>query len=468
MAESILFLTGHLARRRLEAVLAATKAGFDWKVLDIGVKVAALMTEDIIARRLPRPVAADKVMLPGRCRADLDRLGERFGVPFLRGPDELKDIPVYFGRARKASDLSKYDINIFAEIVDASALTVPAILERARGYAKAGADVIDLGCLPDTPFPHLEEAVATLKKKGFKVSVDSADPDELRRGGKAGADFLLSLNESTLAIADEVASVPVLVPKEHGDMASLTRAMDALDAKGRSYLVDPVLDPINFGFMQSLERYAKMRRERPDAEMLMGTGNLTELTDADTSGITAVLLGIASELHIKNVLIVQVSAHTRRTVEEHDLARRIMYASRAEGDLPKDYADGLLTVHARRPFPQTPEEIAAAAREVRDKNFRIEIAADGIHIYNRDFHHVAQDALSLFPKLGLDIAKDGAHAFYLGTELAKAETAFRLAKRYAQDEPLDWGVAADAPAEDKTALKAPGHTLAAKRKRGAT
>ena len=227
-----------------------------------------------------------------------------------------------------------------------------------------------------------------------------------------------------------------------------------------------MLDPINFGFMQSLERYAEVRRERPDAEMLMGTGNLTELTDADTTGITAVLLGIASELHIRNVLVVQVSPHTRRTVEEHDLARRIMYASRADHDLPKDYADGLLTVHARRPFPQTPDEIAAVAREVRDKNFRIEIAEDGVHVYNRDGHHLAQTALDLFPKLGVEM--DGAHAFYLGTELAKAEIAFRLAKRYAQDEPLDWGVAADAPVEDETKLKAAGHTLIAKRKREAS
>jgi hypothetical protein len=347
MAESILFLTGHLARARLEAVLRAMKASFDWKVLDIGVKVAALMTEDIIARRLPSPVAADKVMLPGRCRADTGRLSDRFGVPFLRGPDELKDIPIFFGRERKAADMSKYDIRIFAEIVDASALAVEAIVERAKSYADSGADVIDLGCLPDTPFPHLEAAIAALKGKGYKTSVDSADSDELRRGGRAGADYLLSLSEATLAIADEVASTPVLIPKEHGDMASLYRAMDALDAKGRAYLVDPVLDPINFGFMPSLERYAQVRRERPNAEMLMGTGNLTELTDADTSGITAVLLGIASELHIKNVLVVQVSPHTRRTVEEHDLARRVMYASRADGDLPKDYADGLLTVHAR-------------------------------------------------------------------------------------------------------------------------
>jgi dihydropteroate synthase-like protein len=465
MAESILFLTGHLAKARLEAVLGGMEAPFDWKVLDIGVKVAALMTEDIIARRLAKPVEADKIMLPGRCRADLSRLGERFGVPFMRGPDELKDIPQFFGRARKASDMTKYDIQIFAEIVDASALSVEAILERAEDYVQKGANVIDLGGLPDTPFRHLEATVKALKKKGYKVSVDSANPDELLRGGNAGADFLLSLNEDTLNIADQVAATPVLIPKEHGDLASLYRAMDKLDAKGRKYLVDPVLDPINFGFTQSLERYAQVRRERPKAEILMGTGNLTELTDADTTGITAILLGIASELHIRNVLVVQVSPHTRRTVEEHDLARRIMYASRADNDLPKDYADGLLCLHSRRPFPQTPDEIAEAAGEVRDKNFRIEIAEDGIHVYNRDGHHVAKDAFDLFPKLGVE--KDGAHAFYLGAELARAEIAYRLAKRYAQDEPLDWGVAADAPADDKTRLKEAGHTLIAKRKREA-
>ena len=67
-----------------------------------------------------------------------------------------------------------------------------------------GANVIDLGCLPDTPFPHLEEAIKALKEKDYKVSVDSADTGELLRGGKAGADFLLSLNEETLAIADQV------------------------------------------------------------------------------------------------------------------------------------------------------------------------------------------------------------------------------------------------------------------------
>ena len=61
------------------------------------------------------------------------------------------------------------------------------------------------------------------------------------------------------------------------------------------------------------------------------------------------------------------------------------------------------------------------------------------------------------PHLG--VAADGAHAFYLGTELMKAEIAWRLGKRYAQDEPLNWGSAVDVPEDDKTRLRAVGHTL---------
>src|SRR5215211_5132242 len=101
MTERILFLTGHLARPRLEKVLAGLGAtDFEWSIFDVGVKVAALMTEAIIARRLPRPVSADRVVVPGRCRADLDRLAAEFGVPFERGPEELKDLPGYFGKGR--------------------------------------------------------------------------------------------------------------------------------------------------------------------------------------------------------------------------------------------------------------------------------------------------------------------------------------------------------------------------------
>jgi len=463
MAHKLLFLTGRLAEPRLTRTVAelGLPSG-SWRIANVGVKVAALMTEAIVRNRLKPPLDATRVIVPGRSRMDLSGLKDHYGVPFERGPDEIVDLPQYFGKGGKPPDLSRHDMRIFAEIVEAPELTVEELVARGRELKAKGADVIDLGCQPDTAFAHLEAAVRALAKAGFKVSVDSGDFDELRRGAQAGADFVLSLDETTLDVVAGTKAVPVLVPKPHGDLDSLVRAIDGAKAKGLDAIADPILDPIHFGFTASLERYAQLRRLRPDVEILMGTGNLTELTDVDSQGVTAALLGICSELHIRNVLIVQVSPHTRRTLEEHDAARRLMFRAREDESLPKGYGGGLLSLHALRPYAETPEQIAALADAVRDANFRIAVADDGIHVYNRDGHHVARDAFELFDKLGVE--KDGPHAFYLGYELAKAEIAYALGKRYTQDGGLDWGVAADRKAENLTRHATEGATLKAARK----
>ncbi len=49
-------------------------------------------------------------------------------------------------------------------------------------------------------------------------------------------------------------------------------------------------------------RYYKLRKKYPDINIMMGVGNLTELTDADTTGINAMLFGLISEMHINAVL----------------------------------------------------------------------------------------------------------------------------------------------------------------------
>lgn len=464
--ERIILLTGHLARPRLEQVLEGIGGRgpggrpFRWQVVDVGVKVAALMTEEIIRRRVRIPEGTTRLVVPGRCRADLDALSAHFGVPVVRGPDELVDLPAFFGRGAREPDLSSHDLTIFAEIVDAPDLDVAGVVAKAAGLRAAGADVIDLGCLPDTPFPHLADCVRALKAEGFLVSVDSAGIEELLAGAAAGCDYLLSLNEDTLHHARDVEAVPVLVPARPGDLGSLVRAAKKMDEWGLPYLADPILDPIHFGFTDSIVRFHAFRKAMPEAEMLMGTGNLTELTEADTTGITATLLGIASELSVRNVLVVQVSPHTRRTIQEHDAGRRIMHAARRDGGLPKGYGGMLSGLHDRKPYANTPAGVAAAAAGVRDANYRIEVVEDGIHAYNRDVHAVHGDALSFWPDLKVET--DASHAFYLGTELAKAETAFTLGKRYVQDEPIDWGAAYDRKAEDLTRLKDAGHTLATK------
>jgi dihydropteroate synthase-like protein len=468
MSRHTLFLTGHLADKRLRAVLAGMPdPGFAWTVHDIGIQVAGLMTTDIIRRRLPKDMlGADRVVVPGHCRGDLDALGQEFARPFERGPEDLHDLPAYLGGEALAIDLSRHDVRIFAEITDAPLLSIDAILAQARDYAEDGADVIDLGCLPATPFPHMEEAIAALAAEGLVASIDSAEIEELRRGGRAGAKFLFSLSEKTLELAEETDAVPILVPAASGDLDSLHRAAERLDKAGRSYIADAVLDPIPFGFTASLLRYAELRRRLPEARILMGIGNLTELTDADTTGLNALLFGMIAELGITDVLAVQKSPHCRRAIREADRARRIMFAAASMQRLPVGIDSGLMGLRDRRPFVSSTEEIAQTAALIRDRNYRIETAADGVHIYNSEGHRTAQDVFDLYPALGVET--DGGHAFYLGVQLARAEIAWQLGKRYVQDQPLDWGVATDRPKEEDLAThRAPGTTLPTRRRRKA-
>ena len=460
--EHVVFLTGRLAEPALRRVLcdiapAGGDAPFTWEIREIGLQVAALMTADMIRRRVAAPVVADRIIVPGRCRGDLDGLTAHFGVPVQRGPEELKDLPAHFNRLARPVDLEAYGVAIFAEIVDAPRLDVDAIVQRALSYAADGADVIDLGGLPDTAFPHLEDAVRELKARGLRVSVDSLDTDELLRGGRAGADYLLSLTLDTLWIADEVAATPVLIGRTPQDEASLWAAIEALQSRGRAFLADAILDPIPYGLLASLVRYHRLRERFPQAPIMLGVGNLTELIEADTSGINAVMLGIAAELNASAILTTQVSAHARRAVREADWARRIMHASVTHRILPKGLSDQLMTVHAKRPFPDAPDEIAAIAREVRDPNFRVQISREGLHVYNRDGLRLARDPFALWPQLRLE--DDASHAFYMGVEVARAQIAWQLGKRYVQDQPLEWGCAVDAPVQDLERWCGPGTTL---------
>ena len=440
MDERILFLTGRLAHDSLcREIEGLENRMFSWRVQELGLQVAGLMTTDMIRRRLPAPEDVQRIIVPGLCGGEVEALSQVYGMPVERGPKDLKDLPEFFGTAGRTSDLGEHGVTIIAEIVDAPHMAVGRILERAAAYRADGADVVDLGCLPGVDFPHMEESVAALKDAGFAVSVDSLERPELARAAAAGADYLLSLRESTLDIAADSASVPVLIPEHPADLDSLYRAAETLAAEGRRFLLDPVLEPIHFGFTESLLRYHAVRRRYPEAEIMMGIGNLTELTDADTTGITALLMGVVSELGVGAVLTTEVSPHAHTSVREADIARRIMWAARRDGNLPRRYHAGLMALKDRKPFPHTGEEVAQTAAAIRDPSFRIQVTRAGLHVYNRDGHRLATDPFELWPELG--VADDASHAFYLGVELGRAQIAWQLGKRYLQDNELEWGVA---------------------------
>jgi dihydropteroate synthase-like protein len=443
MSEKLLFVTGKLAEKSLNKVLQEVQANpkstrFKYRVEQIGVSVAALMTPEMIARRLKNSGNANKMILPGLCQGDLSQLHRQYGIPVERGPEDLKDLPEYFGQAGKTPDLSQYSVQIFAEIVDAPDLTVEQILAKANQFKAQGANVIDLGCLPNKPFKHLADAIKQLKIAGFQVSVDSMNTDELLLAGNAGADYLLSLTEKTLWIADAVQATPVLIPAKPGNLASLYRAIEICLKKSKPFIADAILDPIHFGLADSIVRYSKLRKKYPQIQIMMGIGNVTELTDADTTGINAILFGLISELNINAVLATSVSPHAVKAIAEADNARRVMHAAKRDGRLPRGYSNGLLGLHDRKPFSYSKDEITEMAAQIKDPSFRIMVSDAGVHVYNRDGLLQAVDPFAFYADLNVE--NDASHAFYLGVELARAQIAYQLKKRYVQDEELNWGV----------------------------
>ncbi len=437
MAEKILFLTGKLAERQLKRILKSMKPEFSYKINQVGVSVAALMSENIIMRRVSKDNEIDKIIVPGKFRGDLNKLSNFFNVPVKRGPDDISHLPDYFGLDSTNVELDDYDCQIFAEIVDAAILKVDQIIKIAEDYISVGANVIDLGCMPDTKFGHLEETIQGLKELGLKVSIDSSNSEELIRGGKAGADYLLSLNEKNLHVLDEVQSVPILIPSTPGDINSLENAIEKVSKVNRDFYADPILDPIHYGFSNSIVRYYDLRKKFPDIKILMGTGNLTELTDCDSAGANAILMGLVSELSINAVLVVQVSGHCRNSIKETDIARKIMHFSKKNQRLPFGIDNGLIRISERKPKRFSKNEITEIVDMVKDKNFRILLSENGINVFNSQVHKIGKEPYEFFQYLGVD--DDASHAFYLGIELARAQIALELGKNYDQDNELSWG-----------------------------
>ncbi len=438
MPERILFLTGRLAETNLQRILESLDdKAFTYEIRQLGVSVAALMTSEMIKRRLQNVENFDRMLLPGLCAFDPDDLSEHFQIPVDRGPKELKDLPEYFGSTNRKISLDNYSASIFAEIVDAPNMSVEAIVEAAYAFRRAGADVIDVGTLPEVEFTHLKESIETLKTEDFAVSIDSLNSAELLTGAHAGADYLLSLTESTLWICDETDSIPILIPDEEYGIPSLYRAIDALLEQGNAFMADSILTPIHFGFTQSIVQYHELRAKYPQIDIMVGIGNLTELTDADTTGMTALLMGIVSEIDAKAVLTTQVSKHAHTVIRETDLARRMMYAAKSDASIPKGFDESLITLHEKKPFADSDEEIRELAEMIKDPSFRIRVGEEGIYIFNRAGLFVSTNPFDLFPNLNVE--EDGSHAFYLGAELTKAQIAWHLGKRYLQDRDLSWG-----------------------------
>ena len=437
--QRVLFVTGKLAEPALRRVLAEADLPFACDVAVLRITVAALMTADWIARHLESTRGADLVLIPGLCEGDPEIIGAALGARVAKGPKDLREIPQYFGRAAAAREYGAWDIEILAEINNAPRLTRAAIRQAAESFRSAGADVIDIGCTPGRAFAELPQVVRELTGAGMRVSIDTFDPFEILAAVNAGAELVLSINSSNLDAARDLAGSgarAVVVPDLGGPLETLDPSIEKLAAWGVPYVIDPILEPIGLGFTASIERYAETRRRYPDAEMMMGVGNLTELTAADTTGVNAVLIAICQELGIRAVLTTEVIPWAHGAVREIDIARRLMHYAVTHRTIPKGIDDRLVTIKDPAVLTFTEDELRTLQAAITDPNFRIFADADTITVFNNERFVRGTDIQAIFTQLEVD---DPAHAFYLGKELAKASLAVTLGKTYRQEGALAWG-----------------------------
>jgi dihydropteroate synthase-like protein len=438
----LLFVTGKLAEPSLRRTLAevAVQAGFDYSVAVMPITVVALATTSWLARHLTIPQGIDRVILPGLCVGELSEVGDAAGVPVERGPADLRDLPEVFGaQSQAAPGYGPHDVAILAEINHAPRLALPDLIAQAAAMARQGADLIDVGCDPGEPWTGVGEAVRALRAEGLRVSIDSFNPREVEAAVAAGAELVLSVNGSNRAAAPSWGCEVVAVPDAPAGLEGLEETISFLHAAGVPFRIDPILEPIGFGFAASIGRYLEVRRRYPTAEMLMGVGNLTELTDVDSAGINVLLLGFCQELGIRSVLTTQVINWCRSCIRELDLGRRLVHYAVHQHVLPKRLEPDLVMLRDPKLRAFGEETLRELAARVTDRNFRLFAEGDLIHVINADLFLQGTDPFSLFRQMQQAGPIDQEHAFYLGYEMAKAMTALTLGKNYVQDQPLSWG-----------------------------
>lgn len=455
------FVTGKLAESAVRDVVdpLSKKYAFEYSVGVMPITVAALITPKWLIRKLQVPEQATHIVVPGFCETGISLLEQHFSLPVVLGPRDCRDIPELFGQAKRNVSLDQYDIEIIGEINHAPRYEIDELVAIATRMTTDGADVIDVGCDPAERDSNIAARITALVQSGFRVSVDTFDPWEAQAATAAGASLVLSVNSSNREQAVDWGTEVVVIPDSPTDLESLNETIEFLSRNNVAMRLDPILEPIGAGLAASLVRYASVRERYPELPMMMGIGNLTELTDVDSAGVNLLLLGICQELNIRSVLTTEVINWARSSVRECDHGRRLVHAAVRRGVPPKNFSDSLVMLRDRKLKSFSDESLSALAESIKDNNYRLFAQGgwnrDGlggagqdslngqIHIVSRQMHLVGSDPFQLFDQLlkqPISDNVDRGHAFYLGYEMAKASIALTLGKQYEQDRALNWGM----------------------------
>ncbi|CAB49178.1 dihydropteroate synthase-like protein [Pyrococcus abyssi] len=489
----ILLVTGRLAEPLVR------KYGKGCDVFVAPVTVAAFLTPRMIADFLEKAGVKgyDMILIPGLVRGSTEVIEERIGIPTFKGPRNAVDLPVVLKAIKQGFKLSKeipadelfsrdslkkvrdirnktrnksyveralkkpwnflvgslpvgldFPTRIVAEIVDAPRLSPSEIKKRAEYYLGEGADIIDLGMISGETNLEFIETIPELKEMiDAPISLDSLNTKELERGLEF-VDMVLSVdwgNVEELITDKPVVLIPTDMkrgkfysnPQER--VESLEKLKELATSLGyKRIIVDPILEHYP-NFSRSLVAFYLYRSRNERDVMLAGVGNVTEMMDADSPGINALLASISSELKLSLLLTTEVSRKCVGSIRE---LRRGIDMTLLGG--VKDVGLDLLILKEKRPksvkFEVSRNLIKARRKDVKLEKIYFRIFTDKDEIYVNAYRgtELVMTIVGSEPNEIIDTILEmfnisPRHAFYLGRELEKAFTAIKLRKSYVQE-----------------------------------
>jgi len=517
MGKKILLVTAELAEKLVRRYAAESSLASDVKVLPISVAsfmTSELLINELKKIKLND---LSMILVPGLVRSDLERVEEELGLPTFKGSKYAADIPLVLDNLDKielskenpACELLNSDIKasiekqlkmaeevakeklsephnfligkgraavaagrdfpprVIGEIADAPLLSDEKIIEVAKRYLQSGAEIIDIGMLAGKEMADEVPRLVSILRGNFDapISVDTFNKAEIKKAIECEIDLILSINGATIDEFQNLDVPAVLVPidpkRGHYPRAPKEKAKYLMKLVGKSeklgyerVIADSILEPVNRGFVESLLSFYELRGLNPELPILIGVGNVIELYDADSVGMTALLVGAASELGASLVLTVEASDKTRGNVAEVKKAREMMTISKLRSTVPKDLGlDLLILKEKRKVFDQYDKNVEKMARAIHasaKREFKLD-PKGFFKIFVDKSEIVAVLYAGRDPKIVIrgktaeeicdEIIKRGLideieHAAYLGRELQKAEIALKTGRSYLQEKKL--------------------------------
>jgi dihydropteroate synthase-like protein len=515
----VLLVTGALAEDAVKRYAKESCIGTE--TLRLKKAVAALLTPQEIAEALrnAKLESFDMILVPGLVRGDTAVIKGATGISAFKGPRYAADLAtvldslgeIKLSTVIPACDLIKeklhqkalqeiekveanrakllerpsnmlvgnvavgkdFPMRVLAEIVDAALMDKQTVQQAAKHFVEVGADLIDVGMLAGGSQPKKAKRMVEWVKQvvDVPVSIDTLDPAEIQAGVEGGADLVLSADAGNIEdIAPYVSNVAVVViptnqrkgyfPKGAAERVKFQEEIieKAKKLGVKHCIADLVLEPSDV--LESFVAFKEFANRNPDVPLFVGVSNVTELVDADSVGLNALLARLSSEVGGSIMLATEKSDKAKGSVAEEVIASKMMFLAKKRSSVPKDLGVDLLVLKDKRmreePYDKSLEsnaKVAWASEKLRsaildsqgmftiaiDRKEHVLVAVHYASVQDENPLNIikgktAENVYGTVLELGLVTRLD--HAAYLGSELAKAEVALRTGKEYIQDKAM--------------------------------